>query len=114
MAPPHAQQALPRLLLIDDDPISREVLSMLLEMHGFPVESAEDGAEALSKLHGPDTPEAILMDTQMPGLSGLELIAALRKATAARIIAISGSDPGDAIREASGQAQSYDAGGCAY
>ena len=89
--------SLPRLLLIDDDAISREVLAMMLEMHGFAVAAVETGEEAL----GIDCEiDAVLMDTQMPGLSGLELIQALRQVTKARIVAISGSDPGVAIREA--------------
>jgi CheY-like chemotaxis protein len=89
----------PSILLIDDDAISREVLSMLLEMHGYPVTGAEDGAEAFVVIDA-DPPEVILMDTQMPGLSGLGLIEALRARTRARIVAISGSEPGEAIREA--------------
>src|SRR5271168_1880648 len=90
-----------RILLIDDDAISREVLSMLLEMEGFPVDSAENGAQALDLLQKAPKPEVILMDTQMPGLSGLDLIAALRTASGkSRIIAISGSEVGDEIRQA--------------
>ena len=89
----------PSILLIDDDAISREVLSMLLEMHGYPVTCAEDGAEALAAIAARQ-PDVLLMDTQMPGLSGLDLIAVLRSKTHARIVAISGSDPGDAIRDA--------------
>jgi CheY-like chemotaxis protein len=89
----------PRLLLVDDDAISREVLSMLLEMHGYPVSSAEDGAGAIASLVT-ESPEVILMDTQMPGLSGLDLIQALRAGTSGKIIAISGSEPGEAIRQA--------------
>ena len=100
---PDAPAPRPSVLLVDDDAISREVLSMLLEMHGYPVICAEDGAQALTAIDAAvdaDQPQVILMDTQMPGLSGLELIAALRDKTYARIVAISGSDPGDAIREA--------------
>jgi CheY-like chemotaxis protein len=90
---------LPSLLLIDDDPISREVLSMMLEMHGFPVAAAESGVDALAMLEG--TPAGVVvMDTQMPGLSGLELIRELRKRKPHRIIAISGSEITRAIREA--------------
>ena len=91
-----------RILLIDDDAISREVLSMLLEMEGFPVDSAVDGAQALDLLQkAPKPPEVILMDTQMPGLSGMDLISALRNASGkSRIIAISGSEVGDEIRQA--------------
>ena len=100
---PDAPAPRPSVLLIDDDAISREVLSMLLEMHGYQVICAEDGAQALTAIDAAvdaDQPQVILMDTQMPGLSGLDLIAALRSKTQARIVAISGSDPGDAIREA--------------
>jgi CheY-like chemotaxis protein len=97
---------LPRLLLIDDDFISREVLALVLETYGFPIESAADGAEALELLDKADAtlPDVILMDTQMPGLSGLDLIAALRNRGAAhagiKIIAISGSPVEDSIRNA--------------
>lgn len=102
---------LPPLLLIDDDTISREVMQMTLEMQGFHVETAEDGAEAILYLKqacassgatAPKliVPELVLMDTQMPGISGPELIEALRKISKARIVAISGSDPGDTIRQA--------------
>ena len=96
---PDAPAPRPSVLLIDDDAISREVLSMLLEMHGYPVICAEDGAQALTAIDA-DQPEVLLMDTQMPGLSGMDLIAALRAKTQARIVAISGSNPGDAIRDA--------------
>ena len=100
MAQP-ASSPLPTILLIDDDAISREVLQMTLEMHGFAVETAEDGATALARLAEKDVqPELILMDTQMPGLSGLGLIQALRGSSTARIVAISGSDPGETIRQA--------------
>jgi CheY-like chemotaxis protein len=97
-------QPLPRVLLIDDDEISRDVLSMLLEMHGFPVDAVESGRHALSlveNLSDNDVyalPGLILMDTQMPGLSGLELIRWLRQFSTAPIVAISGSDPGEEIR----------------
>jgi CheY-like chemotaxis protein len=94
-------QQLPSLLLIDDDAISREVLQMTLEMNGFAIEAAEDGPSAMAQLAKKTTlPDLILMDTQMPGLSGIDLIHALRGCTNARIVAISGSDPGDAIRQA--------------
>jgi CheY-like chemotaxis protein len=87
------------ILLIDDDPISREVLAMLLDMEGFSVTSAEDGAQALNIL-GELRPQIILMDSQMPGLSGLELINSLRSQSSARIIAISGSEIEVSIRKA--------------
>ena len=98
--------ALPRVLIIDDDAISRDVLGMLLEMRGFQVESAEDGRHAVGLLEMwsdndvASMPGLILMDTQMPGISGVELIARLRQFSPVPIIAVSGSDPGEAIRKA--------------
>jgi CheY-like chemotaxis protein len=103
---PDGGRHLPRLLLVDDDAISREVMSMLLQMHGFPVEAAEDGKTALARVReaaavgGIDGPEVVVMDTQMPGLSGLELIGALREVSRARIVAISGSPVSETILQA--------------
>jgi hypothetical protein len=95
---------LPSILLIDDDAISREVLAMMLEMHGFLVGSAENGAQALELLESIDVPPGvILMDTQMPGLSGVDLAQAIRKACLAkaasgtRIVAISGSEVSEEV-----------------
>ena len=95
---------LPRVLIIDDDAISRDVLAMMLEMHGFPVDSAESGNQALAMLENwadndlDALPGLILMDTQMPGISGVQLVRFLRQFSTAPLIAISGSDPGEAIR----------------
>ena len=108
MSPSSTNRPLPRVLLIDDDAISREVLSMMLEMHGLPVDSAEDGKQALELVENTATlPGIILMDTQMPGVSGTRLIKALRQrlkdrnaSEQTRIIAISGSEVGDAIHQA--------------
>jgi len=99
-----------KILLIDDDAISREVLSTLLELQGIPVDSAEDGAQALDLLRQTSSlPQVVLMDTQMPGLSGVALIEALRAAFAARgnarsdirIVAISGSEVGEEVQRVS-------------
>jgi CheY-like chemotaxis protein len=99
------QPPLPGILLIDDDAISREVMSMMLEIHGFSVQAAEDGAAALTILEQSadsqsTSPGLILMDTQMPGLNGLELISALRSHSTARLIAISGSEVNQEIHDA--------------
>jgi CheY-like chemotaxis protein len=91
----------PTLLLIDDDLISREVTATVLTMSGYPVHTAVDGERALEMLTGQEcAPDVILMDTQMPGLSGTELIAELRTRTKARVFAISGSNPLDTVAAA--------------
>jgi CheY-like chemotaxis protein len=95
------RRKLPSILLIDDDLVSREVTATLLTLNGYMVHTAEDGSKALELLANDGIgPDVILMDTQMPGLSGAELIGQLRSRTKARIIAISGSQPGEQVSEA--------------
>ena len=88
-----AQRELSTLLLIDDDLVSREVMATVLAMSDYPVHTAADGAAALEMLASETcVPDAILMDAQMPGLSGTQLIAELRAHSRARIFLISGSN----------------------
>jgi len=88
---------LPTVLLIDDDMVSREVMATLLSFRGFAVHTAEDGIAGLALLDQAKSsadaalPTVVLMDAQMPGLSGAGLISELRSRSSARIIAISGS-----------------------
>ena len=59
--------------------VSREVMATILTMSGYLVQTASDGYESLSLLNDDSfVPDVILMDTQMPGLSGTELIHQLR------------------------------------
>jgi CheY-like chemotaxis protein len=97
-----ARRKLPTLLLIDDDLVSREVTATVLTMNGYPVHTAVDGAAALAMLDGHAcVPEAILMDAQLPGLSGTRLIKELRARTQAPVYAISGSNPPQDVAAAS-------------
>jgi len=94
-----SQDALPLVLLIDDDLVSREVTATVLTMNGYTVHTAEDGTAALALLSAPEKnppalqPDVILMDSQMPGLSGTDLIGELRARSHARIFVVSGSNP---------------------
>jgi CheY-like chemotaxis protein len=83
---------LPTVLLIDDDMVSREVMATVLTMGGYTVHTAVDGADSLTQLDAAAcAPELILLDAQMPGLSGAPLIDQLRARTQAAVIAISAS-----------------------
>jgi CheY-like chemotaxis protein len=96
-----ARRKLPILLLIDDDLVSREVTATVLTMNGYTVHTAVDGAVALEMLAGQAcVPDAILMDAQLPGLSGTRLIKELRARTQAPVYAISGSNPPDDVAAA--------------
>lgn len=89
------QRDLPIVLLIDDDLVSREVTATLLTMNGYTVHTAESGSAALTMVAaGICQPEVVLMDAQMPGLSGVDLVRELRASCrGARVYTITGSGP---------------------
>jgi hypothetical protein len=67
-----------RILVVDDEPINREVILMQLEAVDLVVDMAEDGAEAIA-LARETSYAAILMDMQMPKVNGLEATWQIRK-----------------------------------
>ena len=66
-----------RLLVVDDDPSVREALELVLDLNGFGVATATDGAEAIRTL-AVDRPDAVILDVLMPGLDGLEVCRRMR------------------------------------
>lgn len=93
-----SDRKLPVVLVIDDDMVSREVIATILTMSGYTVHTAEGGNDALDLLDDETcTPGVILMDAQMPGLSGKPLIDQLRARSKAHLYAISGSDAPDEV-----------------
>ena len=65
------------ILIAEDDPDTREYLSLLLQLEGFDVATAEDGAHALQSL-AQTHPDLLLTDLMMPQVDGLELIRRVR------------------------------------
>lgn len=83
-----------RVLVIDDDELSREVLSILLAGEGYLVDVASSGDEALRSLSAARAaPDMVLMDMRMTGISGEELGRRLRElgGTSMKLIAMSAS-----------------------
>lgn len=66
-----------RVLVVDDDREMRALLVDVLSEKGYKVEEAENGAEALIRLRARSF-AAIVLDKNMPGLSGLDLLPGLR------------------------------------
>ncbi len=62
-----------RVLVVDDDQDIRDTVSAALEIEGYRVRCAENGAQALAVMHG-YRPEAIVLDLSMPVMSGWELL----------------------------------------
>ncbi|NML14375.1 response regulator [Azohydromonas caseinilytica] len=68
-----------RVLLVEDNPVNRELAMELLRFAGFEVDCADDGAEAVAKVRGHKAGYAlILMDMQMPVMDGLQAARAIR------------------------------------
>jgi CheY-like chemotaxis protein len=60
------------VLIVDDNPINKKLLTFVLASSGYDVRTASDAEEALTMLQG-FLPRMILMDLQLPGMDGLEL-----------------------------------------
>jgi DNA-binding NtrC family response regulator len=88
------------LLVVDDERHQRESLQTILEDEGYRVAIASDGREALSRF-AEVHPEVVLTDLKMPGLSGMDLIRALKDGPLPpRIILITAHGSVERAREA--------------
>lgn len=66
-----------KVLVVEDNELNLRLFSDLLRAHDFVVEGVRDGREALAAARA-FAPDLIIMDIQMPHVSGIELIEALR------------------------------------
>jgi CheY-like chemotaxis protein len=73
----HEIDGAPRILLVDDHPMNRELGLAMLTLAGCDVETAEDGAQAVAAA-GARRFDAILMDIHMPMMDGIEAARAIR------------------------------------
>jgi DNA-binding response OmpR family regulator len=76
-----------RVLVVDDEPIVREVLARYLAREGFDVEAAEDGERALSAAER-TRPDVVLLDLMLPRVDGLEVFRRMREAMPDRFPAV--------------------------
>lgn len=73
------------ILVVDDEPRIRELTQMILEDKGYRVITAENGVEALQKAER-ETPDLVLLDVVLPGISGVEVCRILKSQAKTRSI----------------------------
>jgi serine/threonine-protein kinase PpkA len=76
---------LPRVLIVDDDPVIREYVRLHLSTADFEVESVETVTEAMASI-GRNTPDVIVSDISMPNQDGFEFLSLLRASPATQAI----------------------------
>src|ERR1700746_3874825 len=67
-----------KIIIVDDDRETREMLQMALELEGYEVSQAANGLRLISTLHV-DRPDVILLDVMMSWIDGFELCRAIKK-----------------------------------
>lgn len=94
--PKTRDKARPDVLVVDDEPIIADSLSMILSRSGYEVMTAYDGRSALA-LARADPPTLLITDVMMPGMTGIELALSLEE-----------TSPGIKVLLFSGQATTMD------
>lgn len=90
------EKLLSRILLVEDEPRQRELLSGFLSMRGCDVSTASDAKDALSWLKNHEWPDLLLLDMKLTDGNGSDIVKAVRaksKNPNMKIIAVSGSSP---------------------
>jgi DNA-binding response OmpR family regulator len=73
------EAAVPKILVIDDDPSVRSLVADSLEIEGYEVHTAEDGFSGLRAIEA-HKPDCVLLDVMMPGLDGHQVLQRIRAA----------------------------------
>ena len=78
---------MPKVLVIDDDPVIVELLRVNFEIEGFEVVSAADGREGFARARA-DRPDLVLSDIMMPRVDGLQLLRQLKSDAVTRALPV--------------------------
>ncbi len=70
---------MPSVLVVDDDPTVRELVSDILDLEGYDVRTATDGRDALAAVAA-EHPDCMVLDLMMPDMNGFEVLSRLRSA----------------------------------
>ena len=96
------------VLVVDDEPSTRDGLAALLRQDGFAVDVAEDGAEALEAI-ARAAPDVVLTDLRMPKVNGIELLERARELSPDLIVVVmtACTEVDDAIRAMQAGAEDF-------
>jgi len=81
-----------RILVVDDDAFLRQLVTGLLRRDGHEVTSVASAEEARTRLLAEPEPDLLVLDIELPDLSGLELLGVVRSALTCPVILVSGND----------------------
>ena len=68
-----------RVLIAEDDPVSRRALEAILLKWGYEVVTCSDGSEAWQVLQSPESPQLAILDWMMPGMDGAQICREVRR-----------------------------------
>ena len=77
-APDRPRRAAPKVLLVDDDPTTRNLISHFLRKEDIIVEKAAGGSDGLARAKS-GRPDLLIVDAAVPGMNGFELLSLLKK-----------------------------------
>jgi len=68
-----------KILVVDDEPVSCEILADIFTEEGYTVSRAKDGYEAIKKIEEGEHFDLFLLDIRLPGINGVEVLRAIKK-----------------------------------
>ncbi|HEX7645025.1 MAG TPA: response regulator [Burkholderiaceae bacterium] len=94
-----ATEKKPKILVVDDDPLTLKLLTGVLESQNYEVIQARNGEDALA-IAVLGEPRLAMLDINMPGMSGLDLAKRLRSDSDIPFVFLSGVSDGDVVKRA--------------
>ena len=96
-----------RILVVDDDTALAEMIGIVLRTEGFDPHFCEDGAAAVEAFHR-SSPDLVLLDLMLPGMSGIDVCAKIREESGVPIIMLTAkSDTTDVVKGLESGADDY-------
>lgn len=75
------RETVQKILIAEDDPVSRRVLEVFLLKRGYSVQTVSNGVDALTELEVKDAPRLAVLDWMMPGMEGTQVCERIRQST---------------------------------